>query len=114
MIFDGIEKQVVRTTTEPCRPDEVIVYWHISGTAVRECYARVGAAIAHKAKGMICEAEILSTGEIALYVHWPDEQNYGCELAVNEPGNPEPTQKLSKMISAKYAEKKALEEGVSI
>lgn len=102
MKFDGIEKAVVACELKR-NANEVLVYQHTAPDRVRECYAPVGEECAKMAEGMIIETEILSTGELALYVHWPTEENYGCQLAKNEPGNSEPTDKLREMIKAKFA-----------
>lgn len=51
--------------------------------------------------GLVLECEILQTGEIALYCHYPDEEDYGCDLATNKPGDREPGKVLTKMILKK-------------
>jgi len=55
---------------------------------------------------MVLECELLATGEIAIYCHYPDEEDYGCEIATNCAGEKEPGKVLTNMIieKAKKAE----------
>lgn len=99
MIFDGIEKEVIPAGSEK-ESGDVAIYQHKRSGRVQELYASVGEEYVEMAKGMILETEILTTGEIALYAHWPDEEDYGCELVINGPGDSSPTEKLKVAIKS--------------
>lgn len=104
MKFDGIEKTVTQPYC-PC-PDEtkwVLIYEHKSDDRVQAQWAPVSEEAVKIVKDLdlILECKILSTGEIALYCHLPDEEDYGCELAINGPGEKEPGKVLTKMILEK-------------
>jgi len=79
----------------------VLVHKHRRNNSVQVQWAPVGekAAKLAREKGLICECETLLTGEIALYCHFPNEEDYGCEIAKNGPG--EPGKVLAKMILEK-------------
>jgi len=104
MIFDKIRKEVNPPYCE-C-PDEktwVLIYEHQSGTRVQAQWAPVGEEATKLVNefGFILECEILSTGEIALYCHLPEEEDYGCKLAENGPGEKQPDKVLTQMILEK-------------
>jgi len=97
MIFDGIQKRITEPSCEcPDKETWVLIYEHRSKERVQAQWAPVGkeaTALVNKL-GLILECEILSTGEIS-------EENYGCELAENGPGEKEPGKVLTKMIIEK-------------
>lgn len=101
MIFDGIRKRVTPPHCEcPDNKEWVLIYEHRGELRVQAQWAPVGEKATKIANelGMILECEILSTGEISLYCHLPEEENYGCSLAENSPGEKEPGKVLQKMI----------------
>lgn len=104
MVFDGIQK-IVKPPFCEC-PDIscwVIIYEHKNGNRVQAQWAPVSkeaVEIVNKL-GLILECEILSTGEIALYCHFPEEKDYGCDLAKNGAGDREPGKVLTNMILEK-------------
>lgn len=104
MLFDGIEKQVIYPHC-PC-PDKitwVLIYEHKSSDKVQAQWAPVTEEAVKKVNelGLILECEILSTGQIALYCHYPDEEDYGCDIATNGPGERSPDTVLTKLILEK-------------
>lgn len=104
MVFDGIRKSVI---PPHCKcPDVkcwVSIYEHRGEHKVQEQWAPVGEEATEIVNelGFILECEILTTGEIALYCHLPDEEDYGCELAENGSGEKSPDKVLRHMIIEK-------------
>lgn len=108
MKFDGIEKRVICYETEPCQNNEVEVYQHTGTETVRLCFAPVGEECHRMAKDMLIEAEVLTNGELTLYVRWHDghsKEDGLCRIVKNEPGNNEPNVVLARMITEKYGER---------
>lgn len=86
---------------------EVIQYLKPSGRR-RRMLAPVGKEHAEMAKDMVLSSEILSTGEVALYAYFQDEdeEEYGAiDLAENGPGDKNPTAVLQRMIEKKFQER---------
>lgn len=101
MIFDGIQKNVTLPHCEcPDKETFVLIYEHKGERRVQAQWAPVTKEAVEKVNklGLILECEILQTGEIALYCHFPEEEDYGCDLATNGPGDKEPGKVLTKMI----------------
>lgn len=109
MIFDGIEKRVIAPFCEcPDKELWVMIFEHQGINKVQAQWASVGKEATKLANelGLILECEILQTGEIALYCHFPDEEEYGCDLAKNGAGEREPGKVLANMILEKAKCKK--------
>ena len=105
MYFDGIKKEVIdpyipRPPRDEKGRDWVLIYEHRNGNRVQSQWAPVSPEAAEKVEkeGLIVECEILSTGEIALYCHYRNEESYGCRIADNHAGDREPSIVLTQMI----------------
>ena len=105
IVLDGIRKEVIdahmpRPERDEKGRDWVLIYEHKSANRVQSQWAPVSPEAAEKVEkeGLILDCEILSTGEIALYCHYPDEEDYGVGLAHNHAGDKEPSTVLTKMI----------------
>lgn len=104
MVFDGIKKRVIPPHCKcPDVNSFVLIYEHRGENRVQAQWAPVGEEATKLANelGLILECEILTTGEIALYCHLPDEEGYGCNLAENCSGEKEPGKVLGHMILEK-------------
>lgn len=111
MRFDGIEKRVIDPGCARPEPDEqgrhwVLIYQHKSGDRVQSQWAPVtkNAADVVEKLNLVLECEILTTGEIALYCHFLEEEEYGCDIATNGPGDNSPSNVLTKMIMEKLCQ----------
>ena len=105
MKFDGIEKPVTPPHCEQPSEQHVLIYQHCSGgNRVQAQWAPVSLEAARWFRtqpDLLLECEILTTGEIALYCHYQDEENYGCDIAQNGPGDRSPGNVLDRMILKK-------------
>jgi len=108
MCFDGITKEVIgphipRPPRDEKGRDWVLIYEHRKGNRVQSQWAPVSPEAAKKVEeeGLVLECEILSTGEIALYCHYQNEEEYGCRIADNHAGDREPSIVLTQMIMLK-------------
>lgn len=75
----------------------------------RNVRADISDLAAEMAEDMILSCEILTTGEVALYVRYSGEpeENESMELAVNEPNNNDPVVKLEGLIRRVYGRRHA-------
>lgn len=73
----------------------------------RKVFSAVGEEHAARAKGMVFSAEVLTTGEIAIYARWDNEsrEKEFLELAKNGPGPKSPTETLKRLIDRKFEER---------
>lgn len=85
---------------------QVIQYLRPDGRK-REMLVEVGEDYVEKAQDMFLSAEELTTGEIAVYARFNDEtdEDERLELAINGPGDKNPTAMLQKVIDKKYTER---------
>lgn len=93
-----------RLSAGKCRGDEMTFvpirqYLRPNGQP-HELQADVPDAYASRAKDMVFSAEVLTTGEVAIYARWKDqhEDSEIMELATNGPGDRNPTAMLCKLI----------------
>lgn len=92
---------------QPTENDVQVTQYLRPNGAKRIVYAPLGEQYAKKAKNMVCSAEQLRSGQIAVYVRWdyqePEEER--IEFAENGPGSREPNTVLKKMIDRLWEEK---------
>lgn len=83
------------------KENEVIVtqYMRPNGEK-RIMYAPLGVNYRIKAEHMVCSAEQLGTGEVAIYIRWDyqTKEEELIELAENGPGSQSPNETLKRMI----------------
>lgn len=75
----------------------------------REVHADISDVAAEMAEDMTLSCEVLTTGEIAIYVRYSGdpEEKESMELAVNEPHNNDPVEKLEGLIREVYRRRHA-------
>lgn len=84
-------------------PDEAEIVQFIRPNGVkRQAFATVGFELAAKSRKLRISAEVLGTGQIAIYVRRKNEPEDAerLELAENGPGPNSPTEVLKRMILA--------------
>lgn len=105
-IGEYLKSQGIGVAPLPRQPGEVAVTQYLRPDGRKKTvFAPVGEEHAKRAEGMAISSEVLTTGEVAIYVRFADEkeESESIGLATNGPGEKSPTNVLRRMIDERAA-----------